>query len=65
MLFKVKLKYHLASENDSDFPVLPAEGISGSFLYISWFHATWHKPLPSNEYSGLISFGMDWLDLLA
>ena len=40
---------------------------SGSVLYIRW-PKYWSFSLsisPSNEYSGLISFRMDWLDLLA
>ena len=38
-----------------------------SVLYIRWLKY-WYFSFtisPSNEYSGLISFGMDWLDLLA
>ena len=38
-----------------------------SVLYIRWLKY-WYFNFtinPSNEYSGLISFGMDWLDLLA
>ena len=42
------------------------------FLYESAVHIRWQKYWhfsfnisPSNEYSGLISFRMDWLDLLA
>ena len=45
---------------------------SGSFQNESAFHIRWPKYWsfsfnisPSNEYPGLISFGMDWLDLLA
>ena len=49
---------------------------SGSFqmsqFFVSVFHIRWPKYWnfsfsisPSNEYSGLISFRMDWLDLLA
>lgn len=44
---------------------------SGSFP-MSWFFTSWPKYWsfsfsisPSNEYSGLISFRIDWLDLLA
>ena len=40
---------------------------NGSVLYIRW-PKDWHFSFsmsPSNEYSGLISFRMDWLDLLA
>ena len=44
----------------------------GSFLSDSVLHITWPKYWsfsfsisPSNEYSGLISFRMDWFDLLA
>ena len=49
--------------------ILPS---SGSFLNESALHISWPKHWSfsfsissSNEYSGLISFGMDWLDLLA
>ena len=45
---------------------------SGSFPNDSFLHIRWSKywsfsfnVSPSNEYSGLISFGIDWLDLLA
>ena len=45
---------------------------SGSFPHESVLHVRWQKYWsfsvnisPSNEYSGLISFRMDWLDLLA
>ena len=45
---------------------------SGSFLMSQLFESRWPKYWsfsfnisPSNEYSGLISFRMDWLDLLA
>ena len=40
---------------------------NGSLLFIKWTKY-WNFSLsisPSNEYSGLISFRMDWLDLLA
>lgn len=43
ILFKMQLKYHLASENYPEFLSSPAEGINGSFLPISWFLAIWHK----------------------
>ena len=38
-----------------------------SFLHIRWpnYWSFGFSISPSNEYSGLISFGMDWLDLLA
>ena len=46
--------------------------VSVSFQMSQFFHIRWPKfwsfsfsISPSNEYSGLISFGMDWLDLLA
>ena len=40
---------------------------SESVLHISWpkYWSFSFSISPSNEYSGLISFGMDWLDLLA
>ena len=43
---------------------------SGSFQMSQFFISTWPKYWsfsisPSNEYSGLISFRMDWMDLLA
>ena len=49
--------------------VLPSIGVfsNESVLYIRW-PKYWSFSLsisPSNEYSGLISFRMDWLDLLA
>ena len=39
-----------------------------SVLHIRWWSKYWNFSFsisPSNEYSGLISFKMDWLDLLA
>ena len=38
---------------------------NGSFLRIKWPKYWSFNISPSNEYSGLISFRMDWLDLLA
>ena len=40
---------------------------SESVLHIRWpkYWSFIFSTSPSNEYSGLISFGMDWLDLLA
>ena len=40
---------------------------SESVLHIRWpkYWSFSFSIIPSNEYSGLISFGMDWLDLLA
>ena len=40
---------------------------SESVLHIRWpkYWSFSFSTSPSNEYSGLISFGMDWLDLLA
>ena len=39
---------------------------SGSFPMSQFFHQYWSFCIsPSNEYSGLISFRIDWLDLLA
>ena len=51
---------------------LPSFPASGSFSKESVLHIRWSKYWsfsfsisPSNEYSGLISFRIDWLDLLA
>ena len=38
---------------------------NGSILCIRWLQYWSFSISPSNEYSGLISFRMDWLDLLA
>ena len=38
---------------------------SESVLHIKWLAASSFSMSPSNEYSGLISFRMDWLGLLA
>ena len=38
---------------------------SESVLHIRWPNYWSYRISPSNEYSGLISFRMDWLDLLA
>ena len=56
-------------------PCTPAFSLSqhqGLFQWVSFSHQRWPKYWsfsfsisPSNEYSGLISFRMDWLDLLA
>lgn len=45
ILFKMQLKYHLASENYPDFLPPPVEGKNSSFLYVSWFRAIWHQLL--------------------
>ena len=54
------------------FSCLQSFSASGSFSNKSVLHIRWPKYwsfsfniTPSNEYSGLISFRMDWLDLLA
>ena len=49
---------------------LQSSPASGSFLMSQLFFSRWPKNWsfsisPSNEYSGLISFRMDWLDFLA
>ena len=55
-------------------PALPAVNLSDhqGLSKVSVLHIRWPKYWsfsfsisPSNEYSGLISFGMDWFDLLA
>ena len=38
---------------------------SESVLHIKWLAASSFSMSPSNEYSGMISFRIDWLDLLA
>ena len=45
----------------------PASGSFPGSLHIRWpkYRNFSFSIIPSNEYSGLISFGMDWLDLLA
>ena len=52
--------------------LLPSFQHQGLFKWVSFFHIRWPKywsfgfsMSPSNEYSGLISFRMDWMDLLA
>ena len=48
-------------------------GAAASVLPMSWFFASGGQSIgvsafsisPSNEYSGLISFGIEWFDLLA
>ena len=45
----------------------PSSGVfsSESALHIMWPHYWGFSISPSNEYSGFISFRMDWLDLVA
>ena len=54
--------------SSSVIPFLPALNLSqhqGLFKWVRW-PKYWNFSIsPSNEYSGLISFRMDWLDLLA
>ena len=46
--------------------IFPSQGLSSeSALHIRWPRYWSFSISPSNEYSGLISFRMDWLDLLA
>ena len=47
--------------------VFPRFGVfsNGSVLHIRWPKYWSFSPNPSNEHSGLISFRIDWLDLLA
>ena len=52
---------HLLPSNFPSIRVFPNE----SALHIRWRKDWSFSISPSNEYSGLISFRMDWLDLLA
>ena len=59
------------SSSVAPFSCLQSFPASGSFP-VSWLYALWPKYWsfsfsisPSNEYSGVISFRIDWLDLLA
>ena len=58
--------YHLLLLLSSVFPSLKAFS-SESALYIRWpkYWSFSFSISPSNEYSGLISFQIDWFDLLA
>ena len=49
----------------SVFPSIRPFPMSQSALHISWPKYWSFSNSPSNEYSGLISFRIDWLDLLA
>ena len=63
--------YLIISSSVAPFSCLQSFPASGSFP-VSWLYALWPKYWsfsfsisPSNEYSGVISFRIDWLDLLA
>ena len=65
----IQPSHPLSSPSPPSFTLFPA---SGSFP-MSWFFASGGQSIgvsvfsisPSNEYSGLISFGIEWFDLLA
>ena len=70
-LMSIELVIHPAISSSVCFSCLQSFPASGSFQK-SVLHIRWPKYWsfsfsinPSNEYSGLISFRMDWLDLLA
>ena len=61
---------HPPSLPPSIFPSIRVFPMSQFFASVAWMHVVqyWNFSFsisPSNEYSGLISFRMDWLDLLA
>ena len=67
----IQISYPVLSPSPLAFNLSFPKGI-GVFSSESVLHITWPKDWsfslsfsPSNEYSGLISFRMDWLDLLA
>ena len=64
----IQPSHPLSSPSPPDFNFSQVQGLSNeSALHIRW-PKDWTFSLrisPSNEYSGLISFRMDWLDLLA
>ena len=57
----------LSSSSSPAFNLSQHQGLFKSVLRISWpeYWSFSFSISPSNEYSGLISFRMDWLDLLA
>ena len=57
----------LLSPSPPAFNLSQHQGLSESVLWIRWlkYWSFSFSLSPSNEYSGLISFRMDWLDLLA
>ena len=64
----IQPSHPLSSPSPPTFNLLQHQSLSNeSVLHIRW-PKYWHFSFsisPSNEYSGLISFRMDWLDLLA
>ena len=64
----IQPSHPLSSPSPPAFSLSQHQGLSNeSVLYISWpkYWSFSFSISPSNEYSGLISFRMDWLDLLA
>ena len=57
---------HLLTPSSAIFPSI-RDFYNDSALHISWpnYQSFSFSISPSNEYSGLISFGVDWLDFLA
>ena len=62
----IQPSYPLSSPSPSAFNLSQHQFFSDeSALLIRWLEYWSFSISPSNEYSGLISFSMDWLDLLA
>ena len=64
----IQPSHPLSSSSPPAFNVSQHQGLSNeSVLHIRWpkYWSFRFSISPSNEYSGLISFRMDWLDLLA
>ena len=61
----IQQSHPLSSPSSSIFPSIRV--FSNESVYIRWpkYWSFSFRTSPSNEYSGLISFRMDWLDLLA
>ena len=60
----IQPSHHLLSPSPPAFSLSQHQGLS---QWVSSSHqvAKYWSVSPSNEYSGLVSFGIDWLDLLA
>ena len=64
----IQPSHHLSSPSPPTFNLFQHQGLLNESVLCIWWPKYWSFSFsisPSNKYSGLISFRMDWLDLLA